>query len=541
MKISILPLLLLLLACAPQGNAQIAPVSKSVRVVGASSDIASTDMQIVQSSQSSFRGTQNKYSSSSSSVSDDIIASIVVGLALLIGMPFVMWMVEKDGEEYALILYRCHKATREIEDCTQPVNPKLEGWPVFLSGPITLKNPATRITDQETGFTFDAPAVRLRRIVEVYQWVESKRNDEKEYNLQWVETDHYNNSSTAHKNPVRSPSLYSITWDVADAVKVGQYTLSSAQIDKLQKWEPCKTLPKDLAPKLVPSFARITRPRRVITDGSYTSACPCMSASLVYEDCDCLVFNGDLVSPVCGTMRVSYEVLPIGDPAESTVSLVGVQDSNGSFRPFDGADAHRQLSIKKMKKQVHVKQERSALVSLLYTVLCCMTIEDSVLLVEERETNADQLFYDEKTTLFKRMSLLRVVSCFLFGLGLYFVLNPISYLFFWLPFLQSLIQSIFFLVAMIFGFVVGYLIIAIAWLNYHPERLLILLILLGGYLISSAETYKAGLVTFLIALYPLHLTIIHFYEEWKYSCMVAEERLEVNSVESQPLLKDHVV
>ena len=399
---------------------------------------------------------------------------------------------------------------------------------------MALRNAATRITDKEIGFSLEVPAARLRRVVEVYQWVETEKNKHKIYSLKWVEVDI--DSSKFHNpmycNPPRSPNIYSETFEVNEVVNVGQYSLTNEQIQKLRKWEPCKTLPASLDP----CKGCMQRARHVLTDSSYTSAIPCLSDSLVHEDCDCLVYNGDISHPVCGTMRVCYEMLPILQ--DSFISLVGVQE-NDSFRAFDATDAHRQLSMKKMQKQAHVKKERSLFVSAMYAILCCMTIEDSVLLVEERQTNSDQLFYDEKTKLFKRMSLLRIICCFLLGLGLYLVLNPISYMFFWLPFLQSLIQNLFFFASMIFGFVVGYLIIALAWLHYHPEQLTIILLLLGGYFAASGNTQTAGFVILFFALYPLALTAIHFYEEWRYNCMIEQDKSE--DAESHPLLKDHAV
>jgi hypothetical protein len=225
-------------------------------------------------------------------------------------------------------------------------------------------------------------------------------------------------------------------------------------------------------------------------------------------------------------MRISYEYIPAG----GDVSVIGVQEEGISFRPFDHEDATREISIKKMNKHHSKIREQSWTkipVEFIYQLLVAFRLidsklDDTVLLVEERLTDMETMFADAKFKLTKKMIFIRIISCFLLGLGLYYILDPISYLFFWFPFLQSVIENMFFLVSMLFGIVVGTTIISLAWLQYHPQYLAVILLVLGSYFITAS--YSVGLTLLIFAIYPIFLTIDHFIEEWRYNNLIESEK-----------------
>jgi len=208
-----------------------------------------------------------------------------------------------------------------------------------------------------------------------------------------------------------------------------------------------------------------------------------------------------------------------------------------TFRSFGTDDAHREASIKKLYKHRPIKREENYFIEFIYQIFTKLRwidhkLDDSVLIVEERTSDKEGIFRDARSKQFKKMVMLRFMSCVLLGLGFYFILDPITFVLWWFPFLQSLIENIFFVVAMIFGFTVGGILISLAWIEYHPEYCAILLALLGCYFISA--DYSVGMITFGLALFPAYLSVNNFIDEWRYSATVEQGKRD----ELAPLVKD---
>jgi hypothetical protein len=438
----------------------------------------------------------------------------------------------RQGEEYGVLIDRCYKACRIIQTNTV-VNAVWNGLPVFLTGKTVLRSEGVNLIDKATGFDPGFPTIRIKRTVEVYQWEESKKEKHTTYTQVWAEADlnSIGYKDRHHHNPPRHPSIYSKCWNVESDVLVGKFELSKEQVEMMDRWDLVRKLPRDL------DFNVESADRKHISDeAGYDDAVPCMRQS-VTEPCEYFVKNGNLANPVIGTMRISYEFIPLG----RDVSLVGVQEDEGTrctFRPFDSDDAHREVSIKKMAKHRPIKKEgRSWQVELIFSILIMAgfidhKLDDSVLFVEERLTDKEEIFRDARNKQYKKMVMIRLMSCLLLGFGFYFILDPITFILWWFPFLQSLVQNLFFLVAMILGFVFGSLIISLAWIEYHPEYCTTILVLLGWYFISA--NYTVGMITFGLALYPLYLSVNNFIDEWKYNAAVEQDKRD----ELAPLLKE---
>jgi Transmembrane protein 43 len=115
-------------------------------------------------------------------------------------------------------------------------------------------------------------------------------------------------------------------------------------------------------------------------------------------------------------------------------------------------------------------------------------VGNQVLLVEERDTTPEVMFYDEIVKMYKRINILRLIGCVLLSTSLYLILNPISVILSFIPFLSGMLSNMFFVVALILGFSLGGVIIACAWILHHPEMLCFLLLLIGGPLVYVGGT-----------------------------------------------------
>jgi hypothetical protein len=205
---------------------------------------------------------------------------------------------------------------------------------------------------------------------------------------------------------------------------------------------------------------------------------------------DFLVYGGgSLQAPTVGTLRVGFEAVPAG----GEVSVLGVQ-SGSTLRAFSLGDA---------------RAAQPACLGALSSLLACSGGEDGgevpdyndgdgggggggmcclccdmaagmagavvgkeVLLLEERHTTPVQMFRDENAKFGKRLNIMRLAGCLGISLGVYLVFNPVAVLLSFIPYLSGLISNLFFLLALIVGFVVGATEISVAWAFHRPEYLL---------------------------------------------------------------------
>ena len=174
------------------------------------------------------------------------IWGFLFGILLFVLSLICMWVVEQDAVDYYLLLSRCRRGTRKIDDSSF-VDFTYDGRPVFINGITNLPSDCEETSkDKETGYVgTSGSALRLARKVEVYQWVERTKKEEKKttyhYNLEWSETDHNSKSfveSVGHYNPPRDPAVSTKTTNCSTA-QVGAYQLCPEQVEKLHHFSIC--------------------------------------------------------------------------------------------------------------------------------------------------------------------------------------------------------------------------------------------------------------------------------------------------------------
>ncbi len=365
------------------------------------------------------------------------ISGLLFGLLLFVlSFPVLFW---NEGRAVATARGLTEGAGATVSVDAARVDPANEGRPVHVSGAATAKG---LVQDELLGVAV-ADALRLERVVEMYQWRErSSSKTEKElggsskttktttYDKEWSASPISSSSfaqPAGHANPTSFPLHASERR--AEQVNLGAFTLSPAQVDRIPATEPVR--PPVLAALQVPeplrSQARI-------------------SDSLVF-------FGADPGSPAVGDFRVSFRA------AKATeVSLVAVQRGT-TFEPFVTSDGQ------------------------------------SIDLIKLGHHTAAQLFAQEQTANQQLTWILRGVGFVVMCVGLALILRPLSVLGDVIPFVGNLLEGG---VMLISGAVAGVLstcTIAVAWIVYRPYIGLGLLVLAGGlaFIVHRHRPQKLGL------------------------------------------------
>jgi hypothetical protein len=92
----------------------------------------------------------------------------------------------------------------------------------------------------------------------------------------------------------------------------------------------------------------------------------------------------------------------------------------------------------------------------------------TIKVAKERGTTLGSLFLSERRKLSHRLLLLRLLGCLLLSLAIYLIFNPIAVVLSFVPYLSGLLSKLFWVAALLLGFVGGELVIALAWVLHRP-------------------------------------------------------------------------
>ena len=233
------------------------------------------------------------------------IKGIIFGFVLfIIAFPLLFW-----NEGRAVKTYKTLKegGGAVISVQADQVDANNEGKLVHLSGKATTEDV---LTDPVFGVSDNA--LRLRRNVEMYQWQESSESETKKklgggtetvttysYSKEWSDSVIQSSSfkkSGEHQNPDSMP--YVSEDQTADRVRLGAFTLSSSQVNRINQFAPLAVGSDAQSPENLDS--RMTRQ----ANGFYLGADPS--------------------SPQVGDVRIQFESV-----APTEVSIVAQQNSSG--------------------------------------------------------------------------------------------------------------------------------------------------------------------------------------------------------------------
>jgi hypothetical protein len=351
------------------------------------------------------------------------IKSVLVGLVLfVVSFPILFW---NEG--------RAVKTARSLEEgsgavvsvSSDVVSPDKEGKLVHVTGPIATDGP---VVDTDLGV--QATAVKLVRNVSMYQWIEEEKSETRKklgggeetvttytYKKDW-------SSSAVDSSAFQVPAEHENPGEfplpsatfLADPVRLGAFTLSEEQLGQLDE---AKDLPVGAAAaESLPEGLMDGIPATVDKGAFYMGENPAV--------------------PAVGDVRISFQVV---NPSQA--SVVAVQ-TGSSFAPY-AAEAG-----------------------------------DTILLVEEGAHTSAEMFQTAQDANTVMTWILRGGGFLAMVLGLFLVFRPLSVLGDVVPFIGSLLGVGVGLFALIVGFALSSITIAIAWFFVRPLLGIALLALAVG-------------------------------------------------------------
>lgn len=244
-----------------------------------------------------------------SNILGGIIAALI-GILLVIASIVLLWWNEGRAVEASRAL---SQGARQVVDVTaDPVDAAAQGKLVHLSGTMATQTPARDAAFGVGGGNL----LRLKRSVEMYQWVEHKESHTEKnfggssttrttytYHREWsgnpVDSERFREPN-GHRNP--EMPVRSTTFDASD-VHLGAYRVDRGVLDN------------------VPGFATFEPRDATLPDG-------------YRRDGDTLYRGDDEANPAIGDIRVRYTAVPA-----QTVSVVAMQDG-GALAPFHAANGY---------------------------------------------------------------------------------------------------------------------------------------------------------------------------------------------------------
>jgi hypothetical protein len=380
----------------------------------------------------------------------------IVGFTLfLVAFPVLWW-----NEGRAV---RTHKSLQEGAGAVIPVfagkvDRTNEGKLVHLSGRAT-----TTEVLADPFFKVSANALRLRREVQMYQWVEDKRSETRKklgggeettttysYDKQWssrvVQSSSFKRPA-GHENPgfMRHESA---SWNAA-TVTLGAFTMNPSLRDDIGGSEPVPVTPEVLAALGVgapvkaatPAPARGKRRGKPAALSVVRTASP-GGASAFKADGEGLYLGADPASPAVGDLRIRWTRV-----APTDVSVIARQ-SGSTFGPYQTA-AGKPLEMLSMGT-----------------------------------VSAPQMFANAEQANVVFSWLLRAGGFLLMLFGVYSLMKPFAVVADIVPFIGSLLRVGLGLFAFVIAAPLSLMTIAVAWIFYRP--------LLGALLAGGALALIVG-------------------------------------------------
>lgn len=331
------------------------------------------------------------------------------GIIIFIIGIFVLWNNEGRAVKTQNAINEALKGYTDVS--SEKIDSQYEGKIIATTGKIDLSN-SSELRDSKFGIS--AKAVKLQRVVEMYQWDESCETDDDNnetctYDKKW--SDEIIDSSEFSKSGHSNPSTMKIEGDVyvASDVKVGAFTLPERLIDKLSY---DKTYGNE----------KLEEQYKNTVDG--------------YKINEKYITNSvDTENPEIGDLRISYKYATDGE-----VSLIGVQ-SGDTVRAYT---AKKGKSIFEIRRGSYTGRE---------------------ILVGMTEANKNIKWF------------LRILGTILVIAGIASLFSPLQSLTNKVPVLGSIVNFSTGLFSGVVGFAVALIVIAIAWFRFRPVLSIVLIVI----------------------------------------------------------------
>jgi len=217
----------------------------------------------------------NNGSPHSKSSNDFPFSEVIFGLLLWWLVPVCLWNNERIAIKQYKMQLKAERYAVHIDDPERDPLEEMDGTIAYLSGTSTVSQD---LTDDKFPNTKSEGKIKLRRVVEMYQWVETEHTEDKDgqsrtyytYDKQW--RDAY--SEVSHEDSKKNPPMcmesssrgdsYRLSTAVGNGngpecaeadhanVKVGAYYLGDYVIRELLNWQPKELSADMLKPKKLP-------------------------------------------------------------------------------------------------------------------------------------------------------------------------------------------------------------------------------------------------------------------------------------------------
>ena len=334
------------------------------------------------------------------------LVGILIGIVMFFGaFPLLIWN-EGRAIDTARALSEGRSAVVSVK--TDTVVPANDGHLVYVSGQMASRDSLAPPS------LLPAPALKLKRTVELFQWTEKEESSTKKelggsstttktYSYQKAWSDAVVNSASfkhpeGHGNPASKPLEDKETQ--VKAATLGAFQLSDSVLGLLNDYQP------------VPGQALAALVRQEVR-GSMT-----MQGEWAY--------SGNSQQPRLGDVRVSYSYVPLG------VASIVARQSGAMLGPYTTSNGHE------------------------------------LLMAEAGTVNADGLFRAEEKANSILTWILRGGGWLAMLIGITLVLRPLSVLADLIPFLGDLLGMGFFVLAFPISLCLSLVTIAIAWIAFRP-------------------------------------------------------------------------
>lgn len=371
---------------------------------------------------------EQSYQSGISRLGKSIVGVIFGFIFLIVSFPLLFWnearavKTAKSLEEGASVVVSISSDKIDIAN---------ENKLVHFTGQATTNQ---ELSDSQ--FNVSAKAIKLHRIVELYQWKESKREKEEKtltggtkkvttysYDKVWSENLINSNNfkqSTEHNNPSTKP--YESQYLQAEQVRVGAFTLSKSLVNNID------------------NFQSYDVSKKPISNG-------------VFKVVNGYYYKGNTPnSPQIGDCRVKFQVV---NPTQ--VSIIAKQTQN-SLSPYQ-TNAGRDIEL-----------------------------------ITVGTTTAQEMFKSEQQSNTVITWILRLVGFLLMLFGLLMIASPLTTLLDIIPlvggFFSSIVGASVFLFSLGVSLVLSLVTISIAWIVFRPLLALSILafaIAMGGFILYLAS------------------------------------------------------
>ena len=353
------------------------------------------------------------------------IKGILFGVVLVGAAVFLIFWNEGRAVNRAKTLSEGSKNVISVS--AETVDPANEGKLVHLVAKAT-----TTETLADPPFGVSAPALKLRRNAEMYQWEQNEHRETKKklgggttttttytYNKKWSDTlidSSRFKQPEGHANP--QAMLYSSREQVAQKITAGAFTLSRSLVSRINNYTDLPFASLDAIPEA-------TRAKCKLADGR-------------------AYFGAEPASPEVGDLRVSFSVL-----TPETVSLVARQ-VNSTFEPY----------ISKVGGELE--------------------------LLQEGEFSAAQMFQQAEHMNTLLTWGLRLGGALVMFFGFLLIMRPISVLADVIPLLGNIVEFGTGIIALILAAAISLCTAAVAWFYYRP--------LLSILLVAGAAAFAFGIL-----------------------------------------------